>query len=686
MRGYLGPTRPGRRQDRARPGAIGGVSSSRRALAELFDELRLLAPRHAGGLARGAPDRRSRPSRCSAGSGSCGWRCSVGRGCSRGAGGSEADSRHPARLLRRRRTGRAARPAPRRAPSTSSGCRSVAKLYRSIFASLARVMAVDIYALNPCREYGRICSRGAAGAATRASPPAVATRQLALALDGDAAPRRPPRPIPPTEILLLALWGRPGRDSIRLYNELSDCNFDERFEDPAAGDACARRCWPRCSGRSSSARRAAATRVHRRRQPVIVPRARSAPRAGDRGRRDLAARCGTRRHAALRRLRGRRPAGGGGDLPAAGPRVFDAASDLPHTVSRSALARRGPDPRGRGAAARAADRGAGAPRAAAAGDAPGRGRAAFPTSIPRWPGALRGARHRARAPTAPITPDSYLDEDRVSWDQGLRRLALGAFLSGRRSGEERPFVLDGRAVLAGRAARRRASRPPARSGIIARELIDFARTARRADRAGRHVHGAAAARRSPRRSAPRPEEQAALGDCFARARTDRGDRAPPIWRSASASPPSWCARVWPAARRRARGRPRASRSPTFAPLRALPFRIVFVVGLDERVFPSRGRVRRARPARRRRRQPGDVTPREQDEYLFLETLLSARERPVPVVRRARRGDGRAQGSVVGVAARCSDVLASGPDGERAAVRVTPQAAAARATPTTPSAR
>ena len=26
------------------------------------------------------------------------------------------------------------------------------------------------------------------------------------------------------------------------------------------------------------------------------------------------------------------------------------------------------------------------------------------------------------------------------------------------------------------------------------------------------------------------------------------------------------------------------------------------------------------------RQPGDVTPREQDEYIFLETLLAARER------------------------------------------------------------
>ena len=42
---------------------------------------------------------------------------------------------------------------------------------------------------------------------------------------------------------------------------------------------------------------------------------------------------------------------------------------------------------------------------------------------------------------------SYLTRDRTSWEQGLRRLALGAFLSGPRSGEERPFVLDGDPVL-----------------------------------------------------------------------------------------------------------------------------------------------------------------------------------------------------------------------------------------------
>src|SRR4029079_14131075 len=68
--------------------------------------------------------------------------------------------------------------------------------------------------------------------------------------------------------------------------------------------------------------------------------------------------------------------------------------------------------------------------------------------------------------------DSYADADRVSWDQGLRRLALGAFLSGPRSGEQRPFSHGDETVIA--AELPASAEPAARAlGIIARELIDF---------------------------------------------------------------------------------------------------------------------------------------------------------------------------------------------------------------------
>ena len=60
------------------------------------------------------------------------------------------------------------------------------------------------------------------------------------------------------------------------------------------------------------------------------------------------------------------------------------------------------------------------------------------------------------------------------------------------------------------------------------------------------------------------------------------------------------------------------------PMRAVPFRAVFVLGLGEGEFPAREREDPL-DLRRARRVPGDVSPAERDRYLFLEALLSARE-------------------------------------------------------------
>ncbi|HXC16391.1 MAG TPA: exodeoxyribonuclease V subunit gamma, partial [Holophagaceae bacterium] len=65
---------------------------------------------------------------------------------------------------------------------------------------------------------------------------------------------------------------------------------------------------------------------------------------------------------------------------------------------------------------------------------------------------------------------------------------------------------------------------------------------------------------------------------------------------------------------------------TGMPMRAVPFRAVFVMGLSEGVFPA---VERGDPLdlrqRRADRRPGDLGRAEQDRYLFLELLLSARD-------------------------------------------------------------
>ncbi len=53
--------------------------------------------------------------------------------------------------------------------------------------------------------------------------------------------------------------------------------------------------------------------------------------------------------------------------------------------------------------------------------------------------------------------------------------------------------------------------------------------------------------------------------------------------------------------------------------------MVFVLGLGEGRFPARD-MRNPLDLRGARRLPGDVTARERDQYMFLETLISTQER------------------------------------------------------------
>jgi exodeoxyribonuclease V gamma subunit len=66
---------------------------------------------------------------------------------------------------------------------------------------------------------------------------------------------------------------------------------------------------------------------------------------------------------------------------------------------------------------------------------------------------------------------------------------------------------------------------------------------------------------------------------------------------------------------------------SFSALRSIPFRAIFALGLGETTFPQRDR-HDLLDLRLARRLAGDVTASQRDRYLFLETLLAARERIV----------------------------------------------------------
>ncbi|MEO1370316.1 MAG: exodeoxyribonuclease V subunit gamma, partial [Acidobacteriota bacterium] len=61
------------------------------------------------------------------------------------------------------------------------------------------------------------------------------------------------------------------------------------------------------------------------------------------------------------------------------------------------------------------------------------------------------------------------------------------------------------------------------------------------------------------------------------------------------------------------------------PMRTIPFRVVAVAGLDAGVFPRRDR-RPGFDVMAQEPQPGDRSVRDDDRYLFLETLLATRDR------------------------------------------------------------
>jgi exodeoxyribonuclease V gamma subunit len=249
-------------------------------------------------------------------------------------------------------------------------------------------------------------------------------------------------------------------------------------------------------------------------------------------------------------------------------------------------------------------------------------RACFPDADPaQWLawcdalGVVHGADHGDHAGT-------YIERDILNWDQGLRRLALGAFMTGARSGETRAFPLGVERYLVEEPADAAGA---AQLGLLARSLVADSRQLRGAHhplgtwaRLLTELVGSYVAAAGPDEEADR---LACLRGLEGLARLELGDR-PVSYRVAYELAHAALAGL-PGARGRAFADGVVVSS--LRPMRAVPFRVVFVLGLQEGSFPA-GDARDGLDLRGRGRRAGDVSPRERDKYLFLETLLAARER------------------------------------------------------------
>ena len=218
---------------------------------------------------------------------------------------------------------------------------------------------------------------------------------------------------------------------------------------------------------------------------------------------------------------------------------------------------------------------------------------------------------------------TYIDEDVFNWDQGIRRLALGAFMTGDKSGDERVFETSGGRWLVEEVSGSAVS-PAARFGLLTRALIADARFVRKHKMtftdwarfyavqidAYLHIENGADERDRLRllRSLSRLEAMDLGYKVSGRVAAEIASRA---IESLSGSRGQYLAEGVVVS--------------SFLPMRAIPFRVVFVLGLGEGLFPASGR-RDALDLRAARRRAGDVDTSERDRYMFLETLLCTRER------------------------------------------------------------
>jgi exodeoxyribonuclease V gamma subunit len=219
---------------------------------------------------------------------------------------------------------------------------------------------------------------------------------------------------------------------------------------------------------------------------------------------------------------------------------------------------------------------------------------------------------------------TYVESEVFHWDQGLRRLALGAFMTGPRAGDERAFQLGDDQYLPFDVP---ADALPdvARLVLLLRSLVADARFASSASLTMTEWSQFFTVMLEAYIAAETDSEERVRTMCLHEIR--RLGQLDVTGQKVGYRIAQACLRDELERQTAARGYYLAD-GVVVSPLkemRALPFRAIFLCGLGEGRFPVRADLdpldlSAAEP------RPGDVSPRDRDKYLFLETLACARER------------------------------------------------------------
>lgn len=502
------------------------------------------------------------------------------------------------------------------------GLSYVARSFYKLFGELAERSHLLVYGLNPCMEYWEDVPSGwnlshAKGWQRRTSEQAI----LRFADEPEIADDSPPA---------LRAWGRPGRDNIHMLNMLTDCDFAGRFVDPVeqGGDTVLHRlqrdilvrqpvrAHPDRHYTDDSIRVLECSNIQREVEVVaneiLDLKRRYAAQGETLEFHDVAVIVNNaEREAYQARIRS----------------VFQAMHDIPHNIiDITATAHRryldGVElllslPFGRFTRRELL-------RLLTHDNVVANCEGVDPQTWIRWCDELNILHGADQADHA----DTYIEENLYNWDQGLKRLVLGTFMTGELAGEEQIAVMPDGEYLPFELSPQEVS-SAAQMVALARSLIADARwlateklpLSRWLEVVIDLVH--------------QYLEPVDDDDEYDRLRVIRFLRELRE-RDLSQSPVSF--RVAHEFVRSALSGLEISRGQylsegvvvsSFLPMRPIPFKVVFVTGMGERFFP-RSEVRspldlrwsnELKPVR------GDVvSARAQDEYMFLETLISTRDR------------------------------------------------------------
>jgi exodeoxyribonuclease V gamma subunit len=519
--------------------------------------------------------------------------------------------------------------------------------YTDIFARLGALGDIQIYALNPCREFWEdvdTSRRNAlAGWAHRTDKVGdqLAESEDPFSLNGLSDPPA------------LRLWGRPGREYIRLLNEVSQCDFAPLFSDPVTNESETPTVLEQLqqSILDREPERAQVENVDskppepritflacpgiRREAEIVANQIWSLIRSNER----LAAE-GNADRLRFHEIAVLLPDSAVDDYVAQIDSVFRKQHRIPiDLVSRSI---------------------AGASRVAEAVDLllqlpTGRFSRAEMIRLLTHPELNNGSesgidieKWRRWSETLGIffgaddydLKDTYIPPGLYNWDQAIKRLALGTMMTGQRGGNPLYFASgpNNPSYLPGEVAQDELE-TAARFMRVARSLIADALSIRSA-RLTPHEWSLMLSEFISSYIRPESAIDEQVRDRFLEAIGDVGESA---LKTASMSFESAreiiAARVTDLESRRGQYSGRGVAIGSFSSLRSIPFKVIFALGLNDSIFPER---EHSDPLdlRTLKRVAGDVSPAERDRYLFLETILAARERIFfsYVARNAKTGD------------------------------------------------